>query len=340
MNMNIAFIGFGTVGQGLAKMLNEKKAHLKSKYGFEYKVVGIVDLVKGSVYSQDGIDLGKILSICEKKGKIGEEKISSIELIKKDCVDAIIEVTPTNLKDGEPGMSHMKEALKNGKHVVTTNKGPIALAYKELKKIAEENGAFLKFEGTVLSGTPAINLATMDLAGTSIKSIEGILNGTTNYILTEMEKGKSYEEVLKKAQNLGYAEADPTADVEGYDALAKIVILAKTVMDGDINIKDIPKEGITKIKKEKVESAIKNGKKMKLIARAWREENKIMAKVSPEEISTEHPLANVNGVLNAIMFTTDVAGEITIIGPGAGGSSAGYALLTDLLSIHRMKNFD
>ena len=340
MNMNIAFIGFGTVGQGLAKMLNEKKAHLKSEYGFEYKVVGIVDLVKGSVYSQDGIDLGKILSICEKKGKIGEEKISSIELIKKDCVDAIIEVTPTNLKDGEPGMSHMKEALKNGKHVVTTNKGPIALAYKELKKIAEENGAFLKFEGTVLSGTPAINLATMDLAGVSIKSIEGILNGTTNYILTEIEKGKSYEEVLKKAQNLGYAEADPTADVEGYDALAKIVILAKTVMNGDINIKDVPREGITEIKKEKVESAIKNGKKMKLIARAWREGNKIMAKVSPEEISTEHPLANVNGVLNAITFTTDVAGEITIIGPGAGGSSAGYALLTDLLSIHRMKNFD
>ncbi len=338
--MNIAFIGFGTVGQGLAKMLNEKKAHLKSIYGFEYKVVGIVDLVKGSVYSPDGIDLGKILSICEKKGKIGEEKISSIELIKKDCVDVIIEVTPTNLNDGEPGMSHMKEALKNGKHVVTTNKGPIALAYKELKKIAEENGAFLKFEGTVLSGTPAINLATMDLAGVSIKSIEGILNGTTNYILTEIEKGKSYEEVLKKAQNLGYAEADPTADVEGYDALAKIVILAKTVMNGDINIKDVPREGITEIKKEKVESAIKNGKKMKLIARAWREGNKIMAKVSPEEISTEHPLANVNGVLNAITFTTDVAGEITIIGPGAGGSSTGYALLTDLLSIHRMKNFD
>lgn len=338
--MNIAFIGFGTVGQGLAKMLNEKKAHLKSIYGFEYKVVGIVDLVKGSVYSPDGIDLGKILSICEKKGKIGEEKISSIELIKKDCVDVIIEVTPTNLNDGEPGMSHMKEAFKNGKHVVTTNKGPIALAYKELKKIADKNDAFLKFEGTVLSGTPAINLATMDLAGVSIKSIEGILNGTTNYILTEIEKGKSYEEVLKKAQNLGYAEADPTADVEGYDALAKIVILAKTVMNGDINIKDVPREGITEIKKEKVESAIKNGKKMKLIARAWREGNKIMAKVSPEEISTEHPLANVNGVLNAITFTTGVAGEITIIGPGAGGSSAGYALLTDLLSIHRMKNFD
>ena len=336
---NIIFIGLGVVGSELARILNDKKEYLK-KYGFEYNVLGIYDLMKGSIYDEDGLNLEKVLELNKEKGKITdypakEKGLKSIEMIKKPEVDIVVEATPTNIKTGEPGLTHCRTALENKKHIVSTNKGPIALRYKELKEIADKNGVYLGFEGTVLSGTPAINLATRDLAGCEIKSIQGILNGTTNYILTKMENGKEYEAVLKEAQRLGYAETDPTADVEGFDALAKIVILANSVMDADLDLNLVPREGITKITLEDVQKAKKDGKRIKLIGKAWIENGKIKAKVSPEELPLTHPLANVMGVLNAITFETDVTGDVTIIGPGAGGSTAGYAMLTDMLEINR-----
>ncbi len=337
---NIVFIGFGVVGTGLAEIIHNKKDYLKNKYGFEYNVLGVCDLIKGSIYDENGLDLEKVLKLNKEKGKIidypaKEKGLKSVEMIKKPEVDIVVEVTPTNVKTGEPGLTHYRTALENKKHIVSTNKGPVALKYKELKEIADKNNVYLGFEGTVLSGTPAINLATRDLAGCEIKSIQGILNGTTNYILTKMEEGKEYEDVLKEAQKLGYAETDPTADVEAYDPLAKIVILANTVMEGNVDLNKVPREGITKITLEDVKRAKKNGKRIKLIGKAWREGGEVKAQIKPEEIPLTHPLANVMGVLNAITFETDVTGDVTIIGPGAGAYTAGYAMLTDMLEIHR-----
>ena len=337
---NIVFIGFGVVGTGLAEIIHNKKDYLKNKYGFEYNVLGVCDLIKGSIYDENGLDLEKVLKLNKEKGKIidypaKEKGLKSVEMIKKPEVDIVVEVTPTNVKTGEPGLTHYKTALENKKHIVSTNKGPVALKYKELKEIADKNNVYLGFEGTVLSGTPAINLATRDLAGCEIKSIQGILNGTTNYILTKMEEGREYEDVLKEAQELGYAETDPTADVEAYDPLAKIVILANTVMEGNVDLNKVPREGITKITLEDVKRAKKNGKRIKLIGKAWREGGEVKAQIKPEEIPLTHPLANVMGVLNAITFETDVTGDVTIIGPGAGAYTAGYAMLTDMLEIHR-----
>ena len=337
---NIVFIGFGVVGTGLAEIMHNKKDYLKNKYGFEYNVLGVCDLIKGSIYDENGLDLEKVLKLNKEKGKIidypaKEKGLKSVEMIKKPEVDIVVEVTPTNVKTGEPGLTHYKTALENKKHIVSTNKGPVALKYRELKEIADKNNVYLGFEGTVLSGTPAINLATRDLAGCEIKSIQGILNGTTNYILTKMEEGREYEDVLKEAQELGYAETDPTADVEAYDPLAKIVILANTVMEGNVDLNKVPREGITKITLEDVKRAKKNGKRIKLIGKAWREGGEVKAQIRPEEISLTHPLANVMGVLNAITFETDVTGDVTIIGPGAGAYTAGYAMLTDMLEIHR-----
>jgi homoserine dehydrogenase len=336
---NIVIIGLGIVGTGLAEILHNKKEILKTRYGFEYKVVGICDLIKGSIYDEKGLSLGDILNLNKEKGTIGdypaEKGLTSIDMITRPEVDIIAEVTPTNVKTGEPGLTHFKTALQNKKHIVSTNKGPVALKYRELDELARKNKVYLGFEGTVISGTPAINLGMRDLAGCDIKSIRGILNGTTNYILTLMEEGRSYEDVLKEAQEKGYAETDPTADVEAYDPMAKIVILANAVMGGNVDINTVYREGITKITLKDIEKAKKEGKRIKLIGKAWRENGTVKAQINPETLPVTDPLANVMGVLNAITFETDVTGDVTIIGPGAGAYTAGYAMLTDMLEIHR-----
>lgn len=336
----LAFIGFGNVGQGLAKILVEKGPTLKEKYGFKFKVVAVSDIMKGSVLDEGGLNLKELLKLVRETGRIegyegGLKGVSSAEVAELNVADVIIEVTWTNLETGEPGLTHIKKALSAGKHVITTNKGPIALAYKELTALAKSRNAFLRFEGTVMSGTPAINLALEDLAGAYVRSIRGIVNGTTNYILTRMEAGEPYEKALDAAKRLGYAEADPTMDVEGWDPAAKITILANAVMGGDLTVKDVEREGITGLSVEDVKAAHEEGARLKLIAKAWFENGEVKAKVSPERVPLTDVLAHVGGTLNALTFQTDVLGEVTVIGRGAGGVEAGYALLSDLLAIHR-----
>ncbi|MCX8169735.1 MAG: homoserine dehydrogenase, partial [Candidatus Methanomethyliaceae archaeon] len=217
--------------------------------------------------------------------------------------------------------------------VITTNKGPVALYYRELKELAKKRGAFFKFKGTVMSGTPSFNLIEGPLAGCYIESIRGILNGTTNFILSEMERGMSYEEALREAQRLGYAEADPTMDVEGLDAVAKLAILCNVIFDLDLKPKEIPRKGISSITLEDVKESLSKGKRIKLIARAEKIEGKLIAEVKPIKLSLTDPLANIMGVMNAISFKTDCLGEITVIGPGAGRRATGYAILSDRINI-------
>jgi len=334
----IAIVGFGVVGRGIGAILHEKRDFLKARYDFDFDVVGISDLIWDTVYNPDGIDLGKALDLVGKKEKLdplGEVLPDSLTMIRETDYDILLEITPTNMETGDPGYTHIREALKRGKHVATTNKGPIALHYRELSELAAQNGAELRFEGTVLSGTPTINMALKDLAGCELSEIRGILNGTTNFILTEMEKGKSYEEALKEAQRLGYAEAKPDADVEGWDAMAKIIILANVVMGGDVSKDDVSRTGITGLTIEDVENARKTGKKWKLVGRAWREGGKVKAAVAPMEVGPDDFLYHVQGVLNAVVFSTDIIGDVTVVGRGAGSKEAGYALLTDMLDIHR-----
>ncbi len=337
---NIGLIGFGNVGQGFVRILAQKSEELERKYGFKYKLIGIADPIKGSVYDEKGLDVKKLIELVDKQGHIKEypgglKDIDSFFLCRSSNIDIIVEVTPTNVKTGEPGLSHIREALSNGKHVVTSNKGPIALAYKELMDLAKSKGVMLRFEGTVLSGTPALNLALEAMAGVDISRIEGIVNGTTNFILTKMEEGMTYEEALREAQRLGYAEADPTADVEGYDAAVKTVILANVVMGGSITLNDVERKGITKITLDDVKKAKDEGKRIKLIAEVRKENDKIVASVKPRTLSLSHPLAGVMGAINALTFYTDHLGPITIIGPGAGRIETGQAILTDILAIHR-----
>ncbi|MCP2604645.1 homoserine dehydrogenase [Candidatus Aminicenantes bacterium AH-873-B07] len=340
MQYKIGLIGCGTVGQGFLEILNEKEKFLKKNYDFEAKVVAICDKLRGSIIEPEGVDLSRLLNIINRGERIENYKKEDIKTIDAEYLidnidaDIIIEVTYTNIQTGEPATTYIKKAIKKGCHVVTSNKGPVALYYHELKKLAEKNKVYFKFEGTVMSGSPIFNLAENSFKGSEILEIRGILNGTTNFILTKMEEGVEYEQALKLAQELGYAEADPSADVEGYDALAKIVILSNVLLNGKIKLNEVERKGITEISKEDVLNAKEKGYRYKLIASAKKENGKIIASVKPERISLTDPLAEVSGITNALCFNLDLLGKVIIQGPGAGKKETGYAILNDILNIH------
>jgi len=260
------------------------------------------------------------------------------ELISKSDVDTWCELTPTNLSNGLPALDYIKLALNAGKHVITTNKGPVSLYYNELKKLANENKVTFQVEGTVMAGTPVINLLKGPLAGCKISKITGILNGTTNYILSEMACGKDYHEVLLTAQKLGYAESDPIGDVEGYDAMAKVKILARLALDVDLKEKDIFREGIQGITKDNIREACLQNKCIKLVSTLDASNGSLKASVKPESLPASNPLAGVNGNLNALTFTTDLLGDVTIIGPGAGKEETGFAVVNGLINTYQLQH--
>jgi homoserine dehydrogenase len=336
--MNLLLIGFGTVGQGLAELLIEKGESLSRDYGSDFKVVGIVDMIKGTVCDSHGIDLRSSLDSVRSGGllssRTGEDALSVIRNVQ---ADVMLEATYTDIRTAEPATSHIRAALERGMHVVTTNKGPLALHYRELSDLARRQKRKFLFEGTVMSGTPLLNLIRETLAGTAIREIRGILNGTTNYILTRMEEGLSYEQALKKAQELGYAEAVPDADVLGWDALAKVTILANVVFGADKRPFDSPCEGIVKITAAEIAAAKEVGNRYKLIGRVWRDGEEVRAEVSPRQIELSHPLGGVMGATNGVTIATDTVGEITVIGPGAGRRETGYSMLIDLIHIARKR---
>ena len=341
MEFKLAFIGYGTVGQGLTEILLEKKDMLAEKFDFKWKIVAISDIMKGSVYDENGLDMPKILNLVKQGKKLdeyptGKKGMDSLTTIKETNADTIVEVTFTDVKTGEPALTHIKTALNAGKNVVSTNKGPVVKQSVDLLKLAKKNNAYYGFEGVVLAGTPVLNLAEYSLAGNKITGFKGILNGTTNYILTRMEEGMSYEDALKKAQELGYAEADPTGDVEGLDALGKVVILSNVVLGKSIGWEDVERKGITGITLDDVKQAKAEGKRWKLIGSAEvQNDGSLKTKVWPEKLPLNDPLAGVGEAINALTFFTDELGPVTIVGPGAGRRETGFSLLIDLLNMNR-----
>ena len=337
MRHKLAILGFGTVGQGICEILSDKEGYLKNKYDFEFDIVAVSDLHFGNMYNPQGLDINELLEKGSQKTPFSSDlkEWDNLAMIKESNATTILELTYTDLETGGPAMAHCRTALGAGKNIVTSNKGPAALAYPEMKKIADENGSKFLIEGTVCAGTPVINLSDGPLAGCEISKIRGILNGTTNYMLSEMEKGVGYEEVLKIAQEKGYAEADPTGDVEGHDAQGKVTILANIVMGASLKVSDIPCKGITQITPEDIENARNNNKRWKLIGSVENNNGEVKGSVSPEMIDLSHPLAGVMGAANALTFTTDLLGDVTIVGPGAGKIETGFSILTDLLRINR-----
>jgi len=331
--MRIVLIGCGVVGQSFARILIRREAELVKNYGFHPRVVAMVDR-GGAAINPKKLNLEKMLSSKVEKGTVaanreyGRLAMSALDVIESVEAEAMVEATPTNIKDGEPGLSHIKTAFKTGKHVVTTNKGPLALALPVLTELANYNKVYLKFSGTVGAGTPVLELAKKCLLGDRIVSIRGILNGTTNYILTEMdEKRITFQQALENAQKLGYAESDPSMDVDGIDAACKLVIMANWIMNKKVTLRDVGVQGIRNVTPQALEEAAKRNCTIKLMGSI--NDN---LKVKPTEISRHDPLS-VGGVLNAVTFVSEFAGEETIIGRGAGGMETASAILRDLLDI-------
>lgn len=338
--MRLLFVGFGTVAQGLSELLIEKKDQLREKYGLDWKVTGIVDMLKGSAQDPKGLDLDEIMTMVANGRSISDYPNGgcdwdALAMIERAEADVMLEVTYTDIKTGQPATDHIRAALSRGMHATTTNKGPLALFSKELVELAGANGLQFLYEGTVMAGTPLLNLIRETLAGSAISEMKGILNGTTNYILTQMEAGMDYTTALGQAQELGYAEAVPDADVLGWDALAKVTILANVVFGASLAPDDSPCAGITEITPEEIAAAAAAGKRHKLIGRVWRDEGGVHASVAPQLVNLDHPLAGVGGATNAMTITTDTLGDVTIVGPGAGRRETGFSLLNDLITIEK-----
>lgn len=341
----LGLIGCGTVGQGLLQILHDKKDYLRDAFGFEARVVAIADKLKGTLLIPEGIDISEVLALLGAGKGLAEypkatpaqvEPLDPLDMIERTDADIIAEMTYTDIKTGEPATSYIKKALRLGKSVVTSNKGPAALHYREIQELARQNGLHFRIEGTVMSGTPVFHLAESGLAGNSIREVKGILNGTTNFILTKMEtEGMDYGPALALAQKLGYAEADPTADVEGFDAMAKVVILSNVLLGGSLKTTDVPCKGISAITKADVEAAKAQGFRYKLIGHARSENGVVTAIVSPQKLPLSDPLAGVMGAQNALTLDTDLMGKVTIQGAGAGKLETGFAILSDILAVHR-----
>jgi len=334
--MKIALIGFGTVGQGLLEILRDKGAELQAKYGFEAQIVAVATRSKGTLYNPTGLDIPTLLSAAKADSfnsypdAAGLQRGHDILALIKSCnADALVECSHTDLQTGQPALDYCYAAFESGKHVVLANKGPVAVGYGELVALAAKAGKQLRFEATVMAGTPSIRLAMQALRGCTITEAKGILNGTTNYILTQMEGGMSYADALGQAQQLGYAEADPAGDVEGWDAAGKVIILARALFNSTITFKDMDVKGITGISLEDVQAAAAAGEKWKLIARV----TPTSGSVQPMRVKLSNPLAAVSGGTNAITYTTDLLGDVTLVGSGAGGQQTGFGLLSDLLDI-------
>jgi homoserine dehydrogenase len=334
--VRLILVGFGVVSRSFAEIISSQAQSLSKDYGIRPRVVGIVDS-KGAAVSANGLDLALALRAKAESGTLAamgsgvyHEGLSALDVMRDVDCEVVVEATPSELTRGEPGLSHVRTAMKEGRHVICVNKGPLALAMPALMELAIHNGVNFKFSGTVGGGTPVLDLAKKCLEGCKINSIKGILNGTCNYILTKMtSEGVEMKDALAEAQRLGYAEADPTADVGGFDSACKLVITSNYVLGTSISIRDVDITGITGVTKEDIAAAGKTGKTVKLIGYVGHG-----ARVAPEEVPATHPL-NVSGTFNAITFDTDPAGEITLVGKGAGGRETASSVLRDLIEIRK-----
>ena len=333
--MRIILVGYGVVGKGVTTILARRYAEKVKDYGFNPKIVAIAD-IDGAVINPRGLSPEKLEEIKQRGYPIsadpdfGQPGIKALDVIKEVEAEVVVEVTPVNIKTAEPALSHITTAFKTGKHVVTTNKGPLALAMPALTELAEYNNVYLRFSGTVGGGTPMLEFAKRCLAGDRILGIKGILNGTTNYILSEMSQNRvSFQDALSNAQKLGYAEREPSMDIDGFDTACKTVILANWILNQKITLKDVDRTGIRDVSLQDLDEASKRGNTIKLIG-SIEDQNKPIVK--PLEIPKTSPLC-VSGVLNAVTFQCEFAAEQTIIGRGAGAIETAGAVLRDLLDI-------
>ena len=324
--MRLTLLGFGTVGQGLALALSEKRDFLERK-GMGFDIVAVADS-RSSAVDPDGLDPLSLIDRKRSSGRVGESQQSGLDLIREVDSDVVVEVTPGNPRDGEPALSHIREALRLSRHVVSANKMPLALHFAELSNIAKP-GAALRYSACVGGGIPMIETGMACREAEEMVGIDGVLNATSNFILTKMEDdGSDYAAALREAQSLGYAEADPTLDVDGFDAAAKLVILANTVMGASLTLADVkPMRGIRDLTLKDVRGAKSRGKMIRPLATMRQ-----TAEVGPGDVDPRSPL-NVFGATNVVVFRCEDSGERVVSGASGGGVATSRAVLRDLLAL-------
>ena len=339
MSVQLAFIGFGNVARAFARMLEEQQSALELKYGLRWQTTAIATANHGCITATAGIDLLEAAACVERGGNLAETPESlavpdPLSVIKSCNADILFETTPLNAVDGEPATTHIRSALARGIHVVTANKGPIAFAYSELKSVAAESGASFRFEGTVMDGAPVFNLVASCLPGVRVLGFSGVLNSTTNLIVTGMGSGRSFDESLAEARRRGIAEANADYDIDGWDAAVKAVALANVLMNADARPVDVAREGIRNIEGKHIEAATRSGMAIRLVARGKRSTEGVKLTVAPELVPLSSALGCVRGASNVLVLETDLMGEIAIVEDEPGIDQTAYALLSDMIRIH------
>lgn len=315
MLVRLAVIGLGNVGRRFLELVSTKHALIKNRFDLDLVVTAAGDTTGGAA-SDHPLDLSTILELKRSGQGIaaypehGRPGTSMLDLVRACQADVLVENTLTNLTDGEPGLSTMREAISRKMHIATANKGPLVLAYQELFALAEKQNVKILHSATVAGGLPVVNIGRRDLGASEIIKFEGIVNGTTNYILDAMASGQAYETALKHAQEIGMAEADPTLDVDGWDAANKLVIIANACLRRPTTLKDLHVEGIRGVTKQDLDNARANNCAIKLVARAVRDGSDYTLTVKPEILPASHPLAGVSGGYMAALYESDINGQI------------------------------
>lgn len=338
MILRLAIIGFGNVGQEFARMLMAKRDWLLKSKGLDVEVHVISTKNRGSITSKQPIDLEKALRVMKTEGTLksyGPETttLKPAELLSKSDADLMVELSTLNIESGQPARDHIRIAMENGMDVITANKGPIAFEYNDLRNMARSRGVHFRFEGTVMDGTPIFNLVERTLPGCEIIGLTGILNSTSNFILTQMSAGITMDDAIREAQRRGFAESDPSLDIDGWDAAAKITALANVLMDAQANPKMVQRTGIRNVRGEDIREAALKGKKIRMIASARPTADGVELTVSTDLIGPDHLFWSVDGTSSALTIRTDLMGDLTIIETNPSVTQTAYAVFSDMLLI-------
>ncbi|MCC6498839.1 MAG: homoserine dehydrogenase [Anaerolineales bacterium] len=341
MHHNLCFIGFGNVARSLVRLLERKREALESKYGITYSVTGVATGSHGFAVNSDGIDVRQALEKVESGKSISLlstfQVDDSLSVIQHSSASVMFENSPVNYDTGQPAIDHVKAALNAGMHAITANKGTVVHAYRELTALAESKGRKFRFESTVLGGSPLFSTFREAMPLAELISFKGIINATTNLILSRMEDGESFDDAVKYCQSIGIAETDPSGDVDGWDAAIKVSALATVLMDSPLKPQEVERKGIREITPAMVNQAKAEKKRWKLVASAERVGSQIKARVAPELVDSSSPLYGMMGSSSGLTFTTDVLPNYSVIisereGMKGGPEETAYGLFADFVS--------
>ncbi len=336
-HFKLALLGFGNVGQALARLLLQKRADLISNYDLTFTVTGIATGKHGTAIDPAGIDLRRALDIMASGATLQElssrpNPADSFEFIQSCEADVLFENTPVNYQDGQPAVDHLQRALEKGMHAITANKGPVVHAYQQLTDLAAVQGRSFYFESTVMDGAPIFSLFRSTLPAAKLHSFKGILNSTTNLILTRMERGEEIKDAVAYAQKIGIAESDPSGDIDGWDAAVKVAALVTVLMGIPLKPDQVERSGIGEITNLEILQARERGQRWKLVCSAKREGQGVLASVAPQMVPPDSPLFQVDGTTSIVQFETDVLGSLSIIETDPGPETTAYGLLADFLN--------